>query len=452
MKQTPIFLLLILIFSAGCASTPPKETPPVSKPARVESTPIHIDISHVEDRIRFLENILNNKDPTHRERETVLALLDTYGLLKKAATGPVTGKESAILSRYLFQSMLLVENAYFENPGGASDETTFIDFTERRNEIRDLYLDENYPGVIQRCLALQTSFPAGLTPEIGMMFAISLARDGMLEEAVEIGSEVARRMDETKGALQFRGDIIAWQLALGQRTQAVNTLEKITHAQDERAAMINDITNRIERTPVEPDQTFRSMFQPPKGASPEDMTPPMATLKEKVDQLARNHEFEKARRLLLKEKAEREEGPETGLMDRALDNIDEAETAWEESVRVKAAYQKETFEAAKELFEKEDHEGAIETLATLERTQGLNAEALDLRDRVIEGLINRERNRAAAIFLEAKKTEDPGKRRELLEASYKILKTLVEDYPRSPLNPKIVSHIDIVKREIQKLP
>ena len=431
----------------------PEPRPPVHTPTLKEGTILNVEVSQVEDRIQFLEYFVKNKDLSDSDRNTALALLSAYRLLKKSAPGPVTGKECDILAQSLFRSMSLMENTYFEKIDKTSvDENSFADFFQRKNEILDLYLDENYKGVIQRTLALRTSFPGGLTPEIGIIFAISLAEDGMLDEAVEIGKEVARKIDGTRDVVQLRGDIIGWQLALGQPTQAAKTLERISHTRDDRTAMINDLRNRIEQTPREPDQPFRSMFQTAEGTAPQELQPHMVLLQEKVDALARNHEFAEARQLLLKEKAEREEGPETEVIDRALNNIEEAETAYEENVMIKATYLKETYEAARRLYEKEDYKGAITTLEALGNTQELSAEAADLKNRAVESLINHERNRAAAIFLEAKKTKDPNKKKELLETSYKILKTLVEDYPQSPLKNKLTSHINIVQREIEKLP
>ncbi len=451
--KTRIFLFIILTFSAGCASMTSEPRPPVHTPTEKEGTILNVEVSHVEDRIQFLEYFIKNKDLSDSDRNTASALLSAYRLLKKSAPGPITGKECDTLAQSLFRSMSLMENSYFEKIGKAPDgENSFADFVQRKNEILDLYLDENYKGVIQRTLALRTSFPGGLTPEIGIIFAISLAEDGMLDEAVEIGMEVARKIEGTQDVVQLRGDIIEWQLALGQPTQASKTLEKISHIQDDRTARINDLRNRIEQMPREPDQPFHSMFQPPEGADPQELQPHMVLLQEKVDALARNHEFAEARQLLLKEKAEREEGPETEVIDRALNNLEEAETAYKENLMIKEAYLKETYEAARRLYEKEDYEGAITTLEALENTQELSAEAADLKNRAVESLINRERNRAAAIFLEAKKTKDPNKKKELLETSYKILKTLVDDYPQSPLKNKLTSHINIVQREIEKLP
>ena len=453
MKKTRIFLFILLTFGAGCASITPKPPPPVHTPTETQGTILNIDVSHVENRIRYLENFLKNKDLPDSDRNTASALLSAYRLLKKAAPGPVTAKECDSLAQSLFRSMSLMENTYFEKIGKVpGDETSFTDFIQLKNDILDLYLDENYKGVIQRTLALRTSFPGGITPEIGIVFAISLAEDGMLDEAVEIGMEVAGKIEGTRDVVQLRGDIARWQLALGQPAQATKTLEKISHTRDNRTAMINDLRNRIEQTPREPNQPFHSMFQPPEGTDGQEVTPHMRALQEKVDTLARDHEFAEARQLLLKEKAQREEGPETEVIDRALNNVEEVEIAYEESVKTKSAYLKETYETARRLYEKEDYKRTINTLETLEKTQELTAEATDLKERAVESLINRDRNRAAEIFLEAKKTKDPNKKKELLETSYKILNSLVEDYPQSPLKQKLISHINIVQKEIEKLP
>ena len=257
----------------------------------------------------------------------------------------------------------------------------------------------------------------------------------MLDEAVEIGMEIAGKIEGTQDVVALRGDIIEWQLALGQPTQATKTLERISRTRDHRTATVNDLKNRIEQHP--PDQPFHSMFQTPEGAAPQELEPHMVLLQEKIDALAQNHKFAEARQGLLKEKAEREEGPETEIIDRALDNIEEAETTFDENQKIKATHLKQTYEAAGGLYEKEDYKGAIAMLEALGNVQELSPEAADLKNRAVESLINRERNRAAEIFLEAKKTKDPRKKRERLETSHGILKALVEDYPPIPLEKQI---------------
>ena len=453
MKKTSIFLFIILIFAAGCATTTRKPLPPVQPRVEKERATLNVNVSYIEDRIQFLLNIQKNKNLSKSDADAVSALLDSYRLLKKSAPGPVTSKECETLTQSLFRSMSLMENSYFEKIGKATgDENSYADFMDRKNEILNLYLNKDYKGVIQRTLALQTRFPGGLTPRIGILFASSLAEDGMLQEAIETGSEVAKEIEGSSDVVRLRGDIARWQLALGKPEQAAKTLEKISNIQDERTEMVKDLSNQLQQTPREPDQPFHSMFRSPEGTDSQEIQPRTVALQEKIDTLVRNHEFAEAKNVLLKEKGEREEGPETELIDRAIGNINEAQTAYEKNEKIKAAYQKESLETAKRLYEKEDYRGAIQTLNTLERREGLDDAAIDLKNRAIESLINHERNRAAELFLEAKKTKNPQKKRELLETSHKILKTLIEDYPQSSMKSKLISHLTIVQKEIEKLP
>jgi hypothetical protein len=453
MKRSHIFLFTIILLAAGCATTAPKPSPPVQPPAEQEGTMLDIDFSDLENRIQYLEKLLEVKDLSERDAKAVSALLQSYRLLKEMAHSPVTGEDCSVLTKSLFRSMSLVESRYVEEIRKASsDENSYADYIKRRDEIVNLYSKKDYKGVIKLALALQTRFPGGLTPRIGILFAASLAEDGMLQEAVEIGSEVAREIEGSLDGVKLRGEIARWQLALGRPARAAKTLEGISRAENEKTELVDELSRQIQQAPKAEDQSFRSVFHPPEGAEQLEMSPPMAALQRKVDELAQDHDFAQARRLLLEEKAKREEGPDTALIDRAIMNVDEAEGAYEEKMKAREAYGKETYETALRLFENEDYKGAITALQTLENTQGLDTATADLKGRATENLINHERNRAAEIFLEAKKTKDPKKKRELLETARNILKTLVDDYPQSPMKPKLISHIKIVESEIKKLP
>ena len=76
---------------------------------------------------------------------------------------------------------------------------------------------------------------------------------------------------------------------------------------------------------------------------------------------------------------------------------------------------------------------------------------MQLKEQTIEGLVNRERNRAAKIYLEAKKSWDPANKEKLLRQSYEILKVLIDKYPSSNLNEKLKSHLKTVGDELNKL-
>ena len=105
---------------------------------------------------------------------------------------------------------------------------------------------------------------------------------------------------------------------------------------------------------------------------------------------------------------------------------------------------------ARQSLEEEKFEQAISNLDNLSEGEE-SLEVRELREQAIEGLINRERNRAARIFLNAKRTQDPVKKEEYLVTCYQILNSLIEKYPSSPLSEKIRSHIRKVSEEMEKL-
>jgi outer membrane protein assembly factor BamD (BamD/ComL family) len=68
----------------------------------------------------------------------------------------------------------------------------------------------------------------------------------------------------------------------------------------------------------------------------------------------------------------------------------------------------------------------------------------------MEKIINRERNKAAKLFLDARNTKDPAKKEEMLNSSYNILKAVADKYPSSPLIPKVRDNMNQVTRELAK--
>jgi outer membrane protein assembly factor BamD (BamD/ComL family) len=68
----------------------------------------------------------------------------------------------------------------------------------------------------------------------------------------------------------------------------------------------------------------------------------------------------------------------------------------------------------------------------------------------VEGLIERDRNRAARLFLAARQATDPDQKDQYLRASFDILQALVEKYPTSPLIAKVRAHRDRVREEMER--
>ena len=74
-----------------------------------------------------------------------------------------------------------------------------------------------------------------------------------------------------------------------------------------------------------------------------------------------------------------------------------------------------------------------------------------LKQLAVEKLINRERNRAARLYLLAKNTPDIKKKKELLTTSYQILENLMNEFPSNPLSGKLEDHAEKVKDALIKL-
>ena len=456
MKQlTTLLLIFVLVYASGCAVPPKREVPLAPKPdVRTQTAPL-LSTHTIDEKISFLDGMLAKEDLSKEDRRIATDLLATYKLTKKLAPDRLTRKEYQRLIRSLFRSLTLMDERYFKEKKTTLDYSRAVTlFVSKRDEIINLYLKGDFKAVIKRSLELKEIFGSdALTTEIGLLFALSLAKEGKLEQAIEIGEGIASELDQLPDIIQLRSRIAQWQLKLGRKEKAVHTYEKLTDNQDERMALIQNLNGQINRA-MKTDKSDISGSPPPKPAPDANVRQgdySMDQLLEEANSLVGKHAYGEARALLLKERIKIEEGSESEIIDRELAKIEQREEEFEEQKRVRDAYLKQTFDAAKRLIEEEKFEEAVNKLDEIKDAQDLNAESVALRERAVENHINRERNRAAEIYLAAKKTQNLAKREELLKSSYEILKTLIDKYPASPLNQKLKSHIAIVEKEIDRL-
>ena len=447
--------MLFLIYASGCATPPIIEVTPVPSPGmRAQTAPL-LSTRTIDKKIDFLEGVVAKKDLSKKERRIATDLLATYKLARKLTPEHLTRKEYQSLIRSLFKSLTLMDERYFEEKKTTADYSRAVTlFVSKKDEIVDFYLQGNFKAVIKRSLALKEIFgPDALTTEISLLFALSLAKEGELKQAIEIGEGIAGELDQLPDIVQLRSRIAQWQLKLGKKEKALRTYEKLTDNQDERMALIQNLNRQISRA-MKHDGSDISGSPDPGPASDTDVRKgdySLDQLLDEVSSLVRKHKYREARILLLRERIKVEEGPESEIIDRELARIEHREDEFEEQKLVRDAYLKETFDAAKRLIEEEKFEEAVNKLDEIKDAQDLSAESAALRERAVENHINQERNRAAEIFLAAKKTKDPSKKKELLTSSYEILKALIDKYPVSPLNQKLKSHLTIVKKEIDRL-
>jgi len=455
MKKTyyiDIIIILVLISYAvlGCV---PETKKVVVGPEPYPLTPPPLPADKIDERIATLSRFLEEQKGSEDEKETAKTLLDTYKTIKKASKNPSHYDYKEVIEA-LFNNLSSLDEQYFlmEMSEKQLDTQVLNRFDRERRRIMDLYLDGDYQGVINQCLELEASYGSdSLTPEIGLLFSFSLAERGLFKEAVNIGGRIVRQMEGKPDLMLLRANLIEWQLELGKREDASRIYEKLTDDIQDKEA----IFKRAEKKLLDKEtKTALSDVSSPGSVVIETDVWDKGTIQEvltEVDRLIKQHEFQSAKILLVKRRLTLEEGPDVDTVDQALESVDLAEDKFQNEVNLGVLQKTQTLNSAIELIEEEKFEEAITKLEAFERSKETTPETGRLKGFAVDKLINRERNKAARLFLMAKNTEDPIRKEELLVSSYDILKALVDDYPSSPLNDKINDHMDKIRRELEKL-
>ena len=453
-KLKTIFLLtcLFTLTLLGCLPPPEKVVIRPQEPTK-PSAVLPADL--VDKKIAYLSDILKDKTLNHEDRTMALELLGAYKKIREASQGPVSNYDPKQIIRLLFNQLNQLDEKYFSKKD--RDKQPYSDaisiFSFKRRKILDAYLSGDHQGVIDGCIELEAAFgPDSLTPELGLFFALSLAKKGMLKEAVEIGEKIVRELDGKPDLTILRANIIQWQMELGNREKAIKVYDKLTDSMDEMNAIFHLAKRKVTGEGV---AAVHHKKTPPENLSSRQAvrqdTDPMEKILKEVEILIRRHAFDEAKLLLIKQRLRTQEGPDLETIDQALKTIELAEERLRNEEDIRIAQKRETLKMAKRLIEEENYEKAITQLEELKEDQDVGADSKALRDLAIERLINRERNRAARFFLQAKKTVNPQKKEELLFSSYNILKGLIEQYPSSNLIDKLNKHLSKVKEELMKL-
>ncbi len=201
--------MFFLAYASGCAVPPKREVTLVPKPdVRAPTAPL-LSTHTIDKKISFLKGIVAKKDLSEEERRIATDLLATYKLTKKLAPDRLTKKEYQRLIRSLFRSLILMDERYFEEKKTTLDYSRAVTlFVNKRDEIINLYLKGDFKAVIKRSLELKEIFgPDALTTEIGLLFALALAKEGNLEQAIEIGEGIASELDQLPDIIQLRSRI-----------------------------------------------------------------------------------------------------------------------------------------------------------------------------------------------------------------------------------------------------
>lgn len=445
------FFVLAVTFSVLMACIPGTRRDMVVRPKPQEAVFLPVPMHELDEKIDTLSKLMEAKELSERERDLAVTLLSAYEQLREALQHPLTKPEMEEIIVLLYENLSdMDKKCILGRPEeGQIPPPSLQRFSQEREKILQHYLSADYGAVIQGCLDLEKRFGLdALTPEIGLVFSLSLAEKGMYRDALRVGEKIKREMEGNPDLVRLQAQMVAWHVALGERREAFRIYEELLDHLDEQQGLLKQAEQNLsgERPKIaHREGGYESL------ASAQGEPGALQTTLAKVEALIQEHQFDRARLLLLQQRIRIQEGPDTEILDSALKSVDEAEERFDEEEAAKLALRKESLDRAGQLIEQEKYEEAIAQIDDLERDGTMATEAEALRALAVEKHVNRERDRAAKLFLLAKQAQEPAEKEELLLSSRDILKALVEKYPTSSLKEKINSYIAVIEEELAKL-
>ncbi len=422
-------------------------------PSPPSSAPL-LELSGLEQRIAGVQALLERGQLSGEDRALAQDILAAYRSLEKFSSSSPTEQELRSATQLLFSNLAKLEEHYFkEGPTeNAAGLRTLSPYSSRRKAIIDGYLAGDYQGVIDRCMDMQKVIgPDSLTPEIGLIFALSLGKRGLFQEALDMGRKISDELEQKPGFIQLRAKMVEWQLALGDRNGAIQSYEKLLDNMHERETVLKTAELNLSGQGEPKAIHQKAQEEPLPQVSLTEEPGSVQEVLSQVDVLVQRGDFETARLLLLRVRLRLQDGPDLELVEQASKSVDLAEEQAKEQKKTETSRQEDSVTLAANLIEQERYEEAIAEIQRLGQSDLLSPEAKQVRDLAVEKIVSRERNKAAKLFLMARNAPDPAKKEELLLSSYEILKALVERYPSTPLHQKINDNMKTIQNELSKL-
>ncbi len=450
-----IFLSLLLL--ARCA--PMWKQGPVERPSQPIISP-PVEPTLVQERIDKIEKALRRKDMTASERTTLYSLLEAYREIANPPPGQGGRDYYRDSIRKLFYGMSSLEDLYLSRRPQLEGKASSIigAFSEKTNEAFDAYVSGNYKAVVDLCIGLKETFgPDALGPDIGLIFAMSLAHQGMIKDAIAIGEQIANKLGTRPDLIILRAHLAQWHLKVGDREAALRNFEKLQDLLDERERTKADLAAALG--PIPPTALAKEVNQPQLPVSHEENPGqaqklsmiPLDEFFSQIQGLLKDRKFERARDMIKRRRHQTTSREELERLSDALKQVDAQEDRFlQERISV-LSEQTKVLREAQSLIEAERYDEALSKLSLLNGGSVDNLELTRLKNAAEEGIINRERNKAARLFLAAKKCQDPEKKERYLKSCLEILKALVHRFPSSPLIYKVKDHIQKVTSELDKL-
>ena len=322
-KTRPIIVsLLFLSIAFGCMPETKRVT--VSPTPDIISPP-PLSIAMIDKKIAYLERVLEEKQLNNEDKEIALDLLSAYKTIRSYLLGHSGDTDNSKIIQLLYNNLGRLDERYFlkQGIGRPRYSEAITVFSAKRKEIRAKYFSGDYQGVINDSVELEAAFgPDSLTPEIGLLFAVSLAKKGMLEEVTIVGEKIIRELEGKPDLIFLRANVIEWQMDMGNREKALQIYEKLTDNLDEREALLEKTgrmvtgKKRMAYHQNAPTESYSSGAMESKGLlSTEELF-------REVDELIRSHKFDEAKLLLIKRRIRGQEGPEIETIDQALKTVD----------------------------------------------------------------------------------------------------------------------------------
>ena len=447
-----IYLCLFFLFGMGCMTSPARNH--ISDDIHKNNMLSLLPIRFIETRIETLTMILSHGDLTITDRKMAKKLLNSCYSMKEAILNCTSEDQYQIALNSFLHDLNLIDEYYFIKKKDLfqGNMKTFSIFVEKKKAIMDLYLSDNYKGVINKCLELEKLLGANaLTTELSMLFSLSLAQEELFEEAIATGQGIVRVLESKPDLIHFKVKLAEWYLAIGQSKKALQGYGKLTDKIDELNGELLLLKNKIslknsfsesiiEKGPSIQKNSYRDIL--PKG---------LDKILQMVAQLVEEERLDEARDLLISQKDILITDLEQDTIDQALNNLDLLEEKQLRSKLKQISDNTKGLESSREFLDQEQFEKALEKLASLKMRQQDYDEIMSLKKRATEGIIQKERNRAAKLFLAAKKTYDLKKKEALFLSSREVLDALIIRFPFSSLTNKIKANKEKVTHELNKL-
>ena len=462
--STRLILGALFLLTLTGACQPALQREPVS--ARQDLTPpLALSVEALDRRILYLSRVLETQDLSMDDRQLAQDLLASYRGLRTASQSGSLRQNTSPMVNMLLRNLEQMENRYFTKqsaaPGLSAEGVQQLAI--KRKKILEAFSAGQDQAVIDGILELEKTFgPDLITPDLSLLFALSLGKKGTFTTALSVGQDAAAQLEGRPDVVQLRSQMIEWQLALGNEKEAKEIYDKLRLKLIEREALVRALEQKIA-----PDGS--------KGTSPEtaairgdltkaDLERDLRDALAKAEGFAQIGDFGRAKFILFQQRIRFDEGPETERIDQALKSVEMAEEKARQQPKTEVAAAEPARDLQKELQHEAQKQDSLKLASSLIRSEKYeeaivkldewppsDPEVKELKNMAVEKIINRERNKAAQLFLAASKTKDPAKKEELLNSSYNTLKAVADKYPASPLTPKVQQHMNQVTKEIAKV-